>query len=132
MCSEGMSPITRLSVNSPSLSRAIPKDPAARFRSEANLDYAGNITSHTGCNQRGRRKLGGESIASALHGDWMHHPLHAVLTDIPIGAWTATVACNAMASLTGSTAMDTAADATVVVGLIGAAGAPTTGMTGLV
>lgn len=58
----------------------------------------------------------------------MHQPLHAVLTNIPIGAWTATVACDAMASLTGSTAMDTAADATVVDGLIGAAGAAITGM----
>ena len=72
--------------------------------------------------------LGGDPVVRALHGDWLHEPLHAVLTDIPVGAWTATIACDAVASLTGSRAMNKAADATAIIGLIGAAGAAITGM----
>ena len=37
---------------------------------------------------------GGETglqLKDVLHGTWMGHPLHAALTDVPIGAWTAAV-----------------------------------------
>lgn len=72
--------------------------------------------------------LGGEPVAKALHGDWLHEPLHAAITDVPVGAWTATVACDALAGLTGSRAMDKAADTTAIIGLVGAIGAAVTGM----
>ena len=29
------------------------------------------------------------TIKNFLHGTWLGHPLHPVLTDIPLGAWTA-------------------------------------------
>jgi len=34
------------------------------------------------------RILGDGSLARALQGDWLGHPLHPVLTDLPIGFWT--------------------------------------------
>ena len=72
--------------------------------------------------------LGGETLQKALHGDWLHEPLHAVLTDIPVGAWTAAIAFDAIGALGAGGAMDKAADASVVVGLVGAVGAAVTGM----
>ena len=31
----------------------------------------------------------GQSVKNLAHGVWLGHPLHPVLTDVPIGAWTA-------------------------------------------
>ena len=42
----------------------------------------------------GLYRAGGETgrvIRDALHGTWLGHPLHPVLTDVPLGAWTAAV-----------------------------------------
>lgn len=69
-----------------------------------------------------------EKLQKALSGEWLHEPLHAVLTDIPIGAWTAAVAFDALGSVCGSAKLDAAADGTVILGLMGAAGAAVTGM----
>lgn len=72
--------------------------------------------------------LGGEPLRNFMYGQWMHTPLHAALTDVPIGSWTATVACDAIAALTGSSTLNTAADAANMVGL---AAASITAITGL-
>ena len=72
--------------------------------------------------------LGGDALRRGLHGDWLHEPLHAVMTDVPVGAWTAAVAFDGIGAVSGSTKLDTAADASVVVGLLGAVGAAITGM----
>lgn len=72
--------------------------------------------------------LGGDALRGVLSGDWLHEPLHSVLTDVPVGAWTATVAFDAIGAMGGGTALNVAADATLVVGLVGAAGAAITGM----
>jgi len=71
---------------------------------------------------------GGDNLRRILHGDWLHEPLHAVLTDVPVGSWTATVLFDAAGALTGSTSMDHAADATLILGLVGATGAAMTGI----
>lgn len=63
----------------------------------------------------------GAKIKSFLHGEWMDEPLHAAVTDIPIGAWTATVAFDSVAALSGRRELDFAADATLYLGLAGAA-----------
>ena len=68
------------------------------------------------------------AVRSALHGDWLHEPLHAVLTDVPVGSWTATVLFDGIGAVWGSRTMDAAADATNLLGLAGAAGAAITGM----
>ncbi len=67
-------------------------------------------------------------VRNALHGTWLHEPLHAILIEVPMGSWTGTVVFDTIASLTGSKNMDIAADATIVLGLVGAVGAALTGM----
>ncbi len=69
-----------------------------------------------------------DAVRSVLHGDWLHEPLHAVMTDIPVGSWTAAVLFDAIGALAGSETMDAAADALVLLGLAGAVGASITGM----
>lgn len=72
--------------------------------------------------------LGGEPLRNFLYGQWMDVPLHAVLTDIPIGSWTATLAFDAVGAISGSSSMDAAADAANMLGL---AAASVTAITGL-
>lgn len=38
----------------------------------------------------------GQKVKNFLHGTWLGHPLHAVLTDIPIGAWTTALVLDAL------------------------------------
>src|SRR3954466_15607761 len=35
------------------------------------------------------KALGPQKLRDALHGVWLGHPLHPVLTDVPIGMWSA-------------------------------------------
>lgn len=72
---------------------------------------------------------GGQPIKNFLHGTWLGHPLHVILTDVPIGAWTAAIAFDALESMTGRRAYGAAAEAAVTAGLVGAVGAATTGLT---
>ena len=72
--------------------------------------------------------LGGDKARDLLHGTWLNEPLHAVLTDVPVGSWTAAVAFDAAAALGAPRALDTAADAAILVGAISAVGAAVTGM----
>jgi nitrite reductase/ring-hydroxylating ferredoxin subunit/uncharacterized membrane protein len=71
----------------------------------------------------------GNAVKNALHGVWLHHPLHSVLTDIPIGAWMTTIALDAKAASTGDRAYARAADFALAFGLVGAAGSAVTGLT---
>src|SRR3982750_1076216 len=64
----------------------------------------------------------GRKVRNFLHGVWLGHPLHPVLTDIPVGAWTAAVILDAMDERDG-------ADLAVKVGLAGAVGSAVTGLT---
>lgn len=69
----------------------------------------------------------GRGARSFLRGDWLGHPLHPALTDLPIGAWTAATIFD-LASLGGSRELKRAAQASVAVGVVGAVGAAITGM----
>lgn len=71
----------------------------------------------------------GHTVRSFLQGDWLHEPLHVPLTDIPVGAWSATVVLDALAAVSGRTELDAGADVTLYLGLLGAVGAAVTGMT---
>jgi nitrite reductase/ring-hydroxylating ferredoxin subunit/uncharacterized membrane protein len=64
-----------------------------------------------------------------LHGTWIKEPLHVILTDIPLGSWTAAVICDTLESLTGNDALGDAARYAITIGLVGAAGAAVTGLT---
>ena len=72
---------------------------------------------------------GGQRAKNALHGVWLGHPLHPVLTDVPIGAWTTALALDAREVMTGDRAYGRAADFAVCLGLVAAAGAAITGLT---
>jgi len=69
----------------------------------------------------------GPGLKNALHGVWLGHPLHPVLTDIPIGAWTTALALDAAADGDGS--MRRASTFAIGVGIAGALGAAVTGLT---
>ena len=68
-------------------------------------------------------------VKNFLHGTWLGHPAHPVLTDIPLGAWTATLLLDAMDDRRGRSGVGRAADATLALGLVGAVGSAITGLT---
>lgn len=72
---------------------------------------------------------GGQQAKNFLNGTWMGHPLHVILTDIPIGAWTAAITFDALDAMGSRREYRIAADTAVGLGLIGAAGAAATGLT---
>lgn len=71
----------------------------------------------------------GKKVKNFLHGTWVGHPLHVILTDIPIGAWTTAIGFDAVAGLSDRREFEVAADAAVAIGLAGAVGAAATGLT---
>jgi nitrite reductase/ring-hydroxylating ferredoxin subunit/uncharacterized membrane protein len=71
----------------------------------------------------------GREAKNFLHGTWLGHPLHPALTDVPVGAWTAALALDALESMSGRKECGAAADLAISVGLIGAIGSAVTGIT---
>lgn len=69
----------------------------------------------------------GRQVKNLVHGVWLGHPLHPVLTDIPVGAWSAALALDAAAG--DDPGMRRAARLAIGVGLLGAAGSAITGLT---
>src|SRR5687768_4714645 len=69
------------------------------------------------------------TIKNVLHGTWLGHPLHPALTDIPLGAWTATVLLDSIADRPQRRGVAQAADVSLALGLAGAVGAAITGLT---
>ncbi|PYV53934.1 MAG: hypothetical protein DMG91_15895 [Acidobacteria bacterium] len=74
----------------------------------------------------GRRSA--QKMRNLLNGTWLGEPLHVVLTDIPIGAWTVTILCDALDSNRNRGKFSLAADTSLAFGLFGAAGAAVTGI----
>ena len=71
----------------------------------------------------------GQQAKNFLNGVWLGHPLHPVLTDLPLGAWTVALALDTTEAATGHREWGYGADGAVTVGLVGAVGAAITGMT---
>jgi nitrite reductase/ring-hydroxylating ferredoxin subunit/uncharacterized membrane protein len=69
----------------------------------------------------------GQQLKNAMHGVWLGHPLHPVVTDLPLGAWTTALALDAASN--GDPGMRRAATFAMGVGLTGALGAAVTGLT---
>lgn len=59
----------------------------------------------------------GRRAQDLLNGVWLGHPLHPVLTDLPIGFWTATVALDTADALRGRDDLSAAADLALGLGL---------------
>lgn len=70
-----------------------------------------------------------QKIRNFLNGTWLGEPLHVVLTDVPIGAWTVTIIFDALDLIQKRREFSLAADTSLAVGLLGAAGAAFTGIT---
>lgn len=70
----------------------------------------------------------GDRLRSFLQGEWLHEPLHAAITDVPVGAWATTITLDSMAALHPSVGVDAAADAALWVGLIGALASAASGL----
>lgn len=70
-----------------------------------------------------------QKIRNFLNGTWLGEPLHVVLTDVPIGAWTVTIIFDALDLIRKRREFSLAADTSLAVGLLGAAGAAFTGIT---
>ena len=106
-------------------------DPVARVAEQQNWITPEFETGVQGAIRSAFDSMGdaGAHVKSFLHGEWMHEPLHAAVTDVPIGAWTATVAFDSAAALTGRSELDYAADVTLYVGLAGAALSAIAGLT---
>jgi len=71
----------------------------------------------------------GQIAKNTLHGVWLGHPLHPVLTDVPLGAWTTGLVLDAVGAMREDESLEHAADIAMAVGLVGAAGAAVTGLT---
>lgn len=69
----------------------------------------------------------GRRAKNIAHGVWLGHPLHPVVTDVPIGAWTTALALDAAGG--AEPGMRRAARVAIGVGLLGAVGSAITGLT---
>src|ERR1041385_6949180 len=69
-----------------------------------------------------------QKIRNFLNGTWLGEPLHVVLTDVPIGAWTVAVICDVLDLNSDHRTYSLAADAAVAIGLAGATGAAVAGI----
>ena len=75
----------------------------------------------------------GRAVKNFLHGTWLGHPLHPVLTDVPIGAWTTALVFDTLEARSNGwpwqRTVQRRADDAIVVGLVGAVGAALAGIT---
>src|SRR5436190_3470478 len=72
----------------------------------------------------------GHMVKDFLNGVWLGHPLHPVITDVPIGAWTMTELLDLVSAARGDDpGLDMAADITLGAGIVAAVGAAVTGIT---
>ena len=70
-----------------------------------------------------------QKIRNFLNGTWLGEPLHVVLTDVPVGAWTVAMAFDALDLVFDRREFARACETSIGIGLLGAAGAAVTGMT---
>ncbi len=72
----------------------------------------------------------GRVAKDLLNGVWLGHPLHPLITDVPIGAWTMTQIFDLFSMARGGDdGLDLASDVTLGMGVLAALGAAVTGLT---
>lgn len=71
----------------------------------------------------------GERARNFLNGLWLGHPLHPVITDVPLGAWSAAALLDAIEMGGGQRTVGQAADRAVALGVAAALAAATAGAT---
>lgn len=70
----------------------------------------------------------GTVLRNVLDGSFLGHPLHAAVTDVPIGSWTASLVLDLISARRGNRKLDEAADIIVGVGILGALSSAITGL----
>jgi len=71
----------------------------------------------------------GKKAGDFLHGTWFGHPLHAALTDVPVGAWTTALVLDVLDdTISRRRGYSTAARHALAVGIGGAVAAAVTGL----
>jgi nitrite reductase/ring-hydroxylating ferredoxin subunit/uncharacterized membrane protein len=70
----------------------------------------------------------GRGVQDALNGVWLGHPLHPVITDVPVGAWTTALLFDIACMSSRKRKYRDAADVAVGLGLAGSALAAITGL----
>jgi uncharacterized membrane protein len=83
----------------------------AQLESDDRLDGLGGVAGRTV-----RRLVPDGTVKDALSGTWLGHPLHPILTDIPIGVGTSSV----LLDWTGGTDCQSASDRLILIGLLAA------------
>lgn len=71
---------------------------------------------------------GGKPAKNVLDGLWMGVPLHPVLTDVPVGSWTATLVFDGVELVSGSRFARDTADGTLAFGIAGGLAAAAAGV----
>lgn len=66
-------------------------------------------------------------LKTFLNGTWLEHPLHSVLTDVPIGGWTVAILLDLIALIFGVQNLGLASGIAIGLGVLGALGAIATG-----
>ena len=69
-----------------------------------------------------------QKVRNFLHGTWLGHPLHPVITDVPLGAWTVSTVFDLYELSAGDETYSPGADTAVGIGLIGAGAAAVAGL----
>ena len=71
----------------------------------------------------------GKLAKDFLNGVWLGHPLHPVITDVPVGAWTITQLLDLVSMVRGDDpGLDAASDISLGAGIVAALGAAVTGL----
>jgi nitrite reductase/ring-hydroxylating ferredoxin subunit/uncharacterized membrane protein len=70
-----------------------------------------------------------QKVRNFLNGTWLGVPLHVVLKDIPIGAWTVAMVFDVLDLVRNRSEFALAADTSIAIGLVGAAGSAASGLT---
>ena len=70
-----------------------------------------------------------QKIRNFLNGTWLGEPLHVMLKDLPIGAWTVAMVFDGLELVLSRSEFALAAETSITIGLVSAAGAVVTGVT---
>lgn len=111
---------TKSSYPSPALENRVQQPPAVPF--EEKLQKALDKALYAGGSPAAQK------VRNFLNGTWIGEPLHVILTDVPIGAWTVMLVFDGLDSIAGRREFAIAADGSLAVGLAGAAGAAVAGI----
>jgi nitrite reductase/ring-hydroxylating ferredoxin subunit/uncharacterized membrane protein len=69
-----------------------------------------------------------QPVRNFLHGTWLRHPLHSVVTDLPVGAWSVAAVLDCLECLDRRQRYTPGSDAAVGIGLLGALVAAASGL----